>query len=68
MCLKGCKFLTKYLFLLYCSILSEYQTNVLAFDAELAYTEAQMNYLEAVYDDLSAKMEMDRTMGVVGKN
>jgi hypothetical protein len=68
MCLKGCKFLTKYLCLLHCSILSEYQTNVLAFDAELAYTEAQMNYLEAVYDDLSAKMEMDRTMGVVGKN
>jgi outer membrane protein TolC len=36
-------------------------------DAELAYTQAQSNYLEAVYDYLSAGIEIDRTMGVVGK-
>jgi outer membrane protein TolC len=36
-------------------------------DAELAYTTAQSNYLEAVYDYLSANIEMDRTIGVVGK-
>ncbi len=37
-------------------------------DAELAYTQAQSNYLEAVYDYLSAKIAIDRTIGVVGTN
>ena len=36
-------------------------------DAELAYTTAQSNYLEAVYDYLSANIEVDRTMGIIGK-
>ena len=36
-------------------------------DAELAFTTAQSNYLEAVYDYLSALIEIDRTMGLVGK-
>jgi outer membrane protein, multidrug efflux system len=36
-------------------------------DAELAYTVAQSNYLEAVYNYVSAKIELDRTMGRVGK-
>ena len=35
-------------------------------DAELAYTQAQSNYLEAVYDYLSANIEVERTMGVIG--
>jgi len=35
-------------------------------DAELAYTQAQSNYLEAVYDYLSANIEVERTMGIVG--
>jgi outer membrane protein TolC len=35
-------------------------------DAELAYTQAQSNYLEAVYDYLSANIEIERTMGVTG--
>jgi outer membrane protein TolC len=35
-------------------------------DAELAYTQAQSNYLEAVYDYLSANIEVERTIGVVG--
>jgi outer membrane protein TolC len=35
-------------------------------DAELAYTQAQSNYLEAVYDYLSANIEVERTMGLVG--
>ena len=34
-------------------------------DAELALTTAKSNYLEAVFDYLSAKIELDRTMGVV---
>jgi outer membrane protein TolC len=36
-------------------------------DAELAYTQAQSNYLEAIYDYLSANIEIERTMGVSGK-
>ncbi len=36
-------------------------------DAELAYTQARSNYLEAVYDYLSANIEVERTMGIVGK-
>jgi outer membrane protein TolC len=36
-------------------------------DAELAYTEAQSNYLEAIYDFLSANIELERTMGLVQK-
>src|SRR5450432_1397829 len=36
-------------------------------DAELAYTQAQSNYLEAVYDYLSANIEVERTMGVIGR-
>ncbi len=32
-------------------------------DAELALTTAQLNYLEAVYDYLSARIELDRTVG-----
>ena len=36
-------------------------------DAELAYTTAQSNYLEAVYDYLSARIEIERTMGLIGK-
>jgi outer membrane protein TolC len=32
-------------------------------DAELAFTTAQSNYLEAVYDYLSANIEVERTMG-----
>ena len=35
-------------------------------DAELAYTQAQSNYLEAVYDYLSANIEVERTMGIIG--
>ncbi|MCE7041826.1 TolC family protein [Dyadobacter sp. CY312] len=34
-------------------------------DAELALTTAKSNYLEAVFDYLSAKIELDRTMGIV---
>jgi outer membrane protein TolC len=33
-------------------------------DAELALTTAQSNYLEAVYDYLSARIEVERTVGV----
>ena len=33
-------------------------------DAELALTTAQSNYLEAVYDYLSAGIELDRAMGI----
>ena len=36
-------------------------------DAELALTAAQSNYLEAVYDYLSARIEIERTMGKIGK-
>jgi outer membrane protein TolC len=36
-------------------------------DAELAFTTAQSNYLEAVYDYLSANIEVERTMGIVRK-
>ena len=36
-------------------------------DSELAYTTAQSNYLEAVYDYLSARIEIERTMGLIGK-
>jgi outer membrane protein TolC len=36
-------------------------------DTELAYTQAQSNYLEAIYDYLSANIEIDRTMGIMGK-
>ncbi|HZE83807.1 MAG TPA: TolC family protein, partial [Puia sp.] len=32
-------------------------------DAELALTTAQSNYLEAVYDYISARIELDRTRG-----
>jgi outer membrane protein TolC len=32
-------------------------------DAELALTAAQSNYLEAVYDYLSARIMLDRTTG-----
>lgn len=32
-------------------------------DAELALTTAQLNYLEAVYDYLAARIELDRTRG-----
>ncbi len=35
-------------------------------DAELALTQAQSNYLEAVYDYLSASIELERTLGMVG--
>jgi outer membrane protein TolC len=35
-------------------------------DAELAYTQAQSNYLEAVYDYLSANIEVERTIGIIG--
>jgi outer membrane protein TolC len=34
-------------------------------DAELALTTAQSNYLEAVYDYLSAYIELDRTIGKI---
>jgi len=34
-------------------------------DAEFALTTAKSNYLEAVFDYLSSKIELDRTMGVV---
>jgi outer membrane protein TolC len=37
-------------------------------DAELAFTAAQSNYLEAVYDYLSARIEVDRTIGVPGED
>jgi outer membrane protein TolC len=37
-------------------------------DAELAFTAAQSNYLEAVYDYLSARIEVDRTIGVSGED
>ena len=36
-------------------------------DAELALTTAQSNYLEAVYDYLSAHIELDRTIGKIGE-
>lgn len=36
-------------------------------DAELALTTAQSNYLEAVYDYLSAQIELERTMGKIGE-
>ncbi|MES1222538.1 MAG: TolC family protein [Bacteroidota bacterium] len=36
-------------------------------DAELALTTAQSNYLEAVYDYLSAHIALERTMGVIGE-
>jgi outer membrane protein TolC len=36
-------------------------------DAELAFTAAQSNYLEAVYDYLSANIEVERTVGIVRK-
>jgi outer membrane protein TolC len=36
-------------------------------DAELALTAAQSNYLEAVYDYLSAKIAFDRTLGRTGE-
>jgi outer membrane protein TolC len=32
-------------------------------DAELALTTAQLNYLEAVFEYLSARIELDRTRG-----
>src|SRR5258708_40316135 len=32
-------------------------------DAELALTTAQSNYLEAVYDYLAARIQLDRTLG-----
>ncbi|MFT3936463.1 MAG: TolC family protein [Chitinophagaceae bacterium] len=35
-------------------------------DAELALTTAQSNYLEAVYDYLSARIALDRSIGVTG--
>jgi len=35
-------------------------------DAELALTTAQSNYLEAVYDYLSARIALERSMGVTG--
>jgi len=36
-------------------------------DAELALTTAQSNYLEAVYDYLSARIALDQTIGEVGE-
>jgi outer membrane protein TolC len=33
-------------------------------DAELALTTAQLNYLEAVYDHLNARIELDRLLGI----
>ncbi|MEO5683959.1 MAG: TolC family protein [Chitinophagaceae bacterium] len=36
-------------------------------DAELSLTTAQSNYLEAVYDYLSARIALDRSMGVYGQ-
>jgi len=36
-------------------------------DAELALTTAQSNYLEAVYDYLSARIEVQKTIGTVGE-
>jgi outer membrane protein TolC len=36
-------------------------------DAELALTTAQSNYLEAVYDYLSAHIALEHTMGAVGE-
>ncbi|HSC37469.1 MAG TPA: TolC family protein, partial [Chitinophagaceae bacterium] len=36
-------------------------------DAELALTAAQSNYLEAVYDYLSARIAFDRTLGRTGE-
>jgi outer membrane protein TolC len=36
-------------------------------DAELALTTAQSNYLEAVYDYLSARIALDHTMGATGE-
>jgi outer membrane protein TolC len=36
-------------------------------DAELALTTAQSNYLEAVYDYLSAHIEWERTIGRIGE-
>ncbi len=35
-------------------------------DAELALTAAQQNYLEAVYDYLSARIDFDRALGRIG--
>jgi outer membrane protein TolC len=36
-------------------------------DAELALTTAQSNYLEAVYDYLSARIALEHIMGAVGE-
>ncbi len=36
-------------------------------DAELALTTAQSNYLEAVYDYLSARIALEHTIGIVGE-
>ncbi|MEO5592060.1 MAG: TolC family protein [Chitinophagaceae bacterium] len=36
-------------------------------DAELALTTAQSNYLEAVYDYLSARIALERSMGMTGQ-
>jgi len=36
-------------------------------DAELALTTAQSNYLEAVYDYLSARIALERSMGITGQ-
>jgi outer membrane protein TolC len=36
-------------------------------DAELALTTAQSNYLEAVYDYLSARIALDHTIGAIGE-
>ncbi|REA62891.1 hypothetical protein DSL64_08205 [Dyadobacter luteus] len=36
-------------------------------DAELALTTAKSNYLEAVFDYLSARIELDRTTGIVNE-
>lgn len=36
-------------------------------DAELALTTAQSNYLEAVYDYLSARIAMEHTIGIIGE-
>jgi outer membrane protein TolC len=35
-------------------------------DAELALTTAQSNYLEAIYDYLSARIALERSMGITG--
>jgi outer membrane protein TolC len=36
-------------------------------DAELALTAAQSNYLEAIYDYLSARIALDKTVGRTGE-